>query len=79
MTREGVVRVNCFDDPHGEFVVLVNDERQHSLWPGSHDVPAGWRVVKGPESRVDCMTYIEDNGTALWATRPIESTSRRGD
>ncbi|MEV6133369.1 MbtH family protein [Streptomyces violaceusniger] len=71
--------MNCFDDPNGEFLVLVNDEGQHSLWPGFTNVPAGWRVAEGPTTRVDCMAYIEENWTDLRAKSLIESTSRRGD
>ncbi len=32
---------NPFDDEDGEFLVLVNDEGQHSLWPAQLAVPAG--------------------------------------
>lgn len=31
--------MNLFDDPDGTFLVLVNDEDQHSLWPETLDVP----------------------------------------
>ncbi|WP_432143431.1 MbtH family protein [Streptomyces sp. bgisy084] len=73
------MRVNCFDDPNGQFLVLVNDERQHSLWPGLKGVPAGWQVVQGPDTRGDCLAYIEENWTDPRAKSLIESTSRRGD
>ncbi len=33
---------NPFDDEEGEFLVLVNDEGQHSLWPVQFDIPEGW-------------------------------------
>ena len=38
---------NPFDDTDGRFLVLVNDEGQHSLWPAFAEVPAGWTVVLG--------------------------------
>jgi uncharacterized protein YbdZ (MbtH family) len=53
--------VNPFDDENASFVVLVNDEEQHSLWPVFADVPAGWRVVHGEASRAECLEYIEQN------------------
>ena len=31
---------NPFDDETGTFLVVVNDEDQHSLWPTFADVPA---------------------------------------
>lgn len=52
---------NVFDDENGEFLVLVNDEGQHSLWPSFHDVPGGWNVVFGPEKRPGCLDYVEQN------------------
>jgi uncharacterized protein YbdZ (MbtH family) len=54
------VSVNPFDDD-GSFLVLVNDEEQHSLWPAFADVPAGWRVVYGEADRAACLDYIEQN------------------
>jgi len=50
---------NPFDAPDGRFVVLVNDEGQHSLWPGSFDVPQGWKTVFGVSDRVSCIEYID--------------------
>ena len=40
---------NPFEDPDGTYVVLVNDENQHSLWPSFVDVPEGWRTAHGRE------------------------------
>jgi uncharacterized protein YbdZ (MbtH family) len=34
---------NPFDDDNASFLVLVNEEEQHSLWPTFADVPAGWQ------------------------------------
>ena len=53
--------INPFDDDNGSFLVLVNDEEQHSLWPTFADVPAGWRVVYGEADRPACLDYIEQN------------------
>ncbi|MBV2354295.1 MbtH family protein [Streptomyces sp. J2-1] len=50
---------NPFDDETGRFLVLVNDEGQHSLWPADLTVPGGWRS-DGPErSRQECLEAIE--------------------
>ncbi|HEY5854753.1 MAG TPA: MbtH family protein [Aldersonia sp.] len=56
---------NPFDDEDGRFYVLVNDEEQHSLWPTFADVPAGWRIVFGEESRAACVEYVEQNWTDM--------------
>jgi uncharacterized protein YbdZ (MbtH family) len=56
---------NPFDDEDGAFLVLVNDEDQHSLWPAFADVPAGWRTAFGPAGRADCLAHVEQNWTDL--------------
>ena len=43
-----------------EFVVLVNADGMHSLWPGdSAAPPAGWTVVRGPTSWGACLDYVD--------------------
>ncbi|KOG89240.1 MbtH family protein [Streptomyces varsoviensis] len=56
---------NPFDDENGSFLVLVNEENQHSLWPAFAEVPAGWRVVFGEDIREACLAYIEENWTDM--------------
>lgn len=56
---------NPFDDADSRFYVVVNEEQQHSLWPSFSEVPAGWRVVFGEESRDKCLAYVEENWTDL--------------
>ncbi|MFD3412874.1 MULTISPECIES: MbtH family protein [Streptomyces] len=56
---------NPFDNEDGVFHVLVNDERQHSLWPAFVEVPAGWNVVVSDSTRQTCLDYIEENWTDL--------------
>jgi MbtH protein len=56
---------NPFDNEDGKFFVLVNDEGQHSLWPTFADVPAGWQVVFGEDSKPACLEYVEQNWTDM--------------
>lgn len=56
---------NPFDDTEGRFLVLVNEEGQHSLWPSFAEVPGGWRTVFGEDSRAACLEYVEANWTDL--------------
>ena len=51
---------NPFDDEDGDFLVLVNDERQYSLWPSFVDVPAGWQPVGPRGDRKACLAWIEE-------------------
>jgi MbtH protein len=56
---------NPFEDENARYFVLVNDENQHSLWPASIDVPAGWTIVHGEQSRESCLEYVEANWTDI--------------
>lgn len=56
---------NPFEDPEGRFLVLVNDEGQHSLWPVFADVPDGWTVAFGEDDRATCLEWIESSWTDL--------------
>ncbi|MFI5735098.1 MbtH family protein [Kribbella sp. NPDC051587] len=64
---------NPFDDPDGVFLVLVNHENQHSLWPEFAAVPDGWTCVHGPASRVECLEYVEREWTDLRPKSLIEA------
>ncbi|WP_269459099.1 MbtH family protein [Micromonospora viridifaciens] len=56
---------NPFDDPSGQFLVLVNDEEQYSLWPDFADVPSGWTVAFGAAGRPACVDFIREAWTDL--------------
>ncbi|MGV9304973.1 MULTISPECIES: MbtH family protein [unclassified Nonomuraea] len=56
---------NPFDDANGVFLVLVNAEEQHSLWPAAFEVPEGWSVVFGPDSRAAALEHVERSWTDI--------------
>ncbi len=52
---------NPFDDESGTFLVLINDEEQHSLWPSFAPVPDGWDVVLSATDHAGALAYVEEN------------------
>jgi MbtH protein len=56
---------NPFESEDREYCVLVNEENQHSLWPTSLNVPAGWTQVGPKGLRRECLDWIEKNWTDL--------------
>jgi MbtH protein len=56
-----MMSTNPFDDDSGNFLVLVNDEDQYSLWPAFADIPPGWRKVFGETGRAECLAYVEQH------------------
>ncbi len=67
--------VDPFENEDASYLVLVNHEGQHSLWPEAIDVPSGWRVVFGGGRRLECLDYIE----ASWTDIKPASLSARVD
>jgi uncharacterized protein YbdZ (MbtH family) len=53
--------VNPFEDERNTYRVLINNERQYSLWPTSIKVPAGWSVVVDGATRKTCLEYIDQH------------------
>ncbi|MDS9991142.1 MbtH family protein [Xanthomonas sp. A2111] len=64
---------NPFEDDDADYYVLVNEENQHSLWPAFADVPAGWIVVHGKDSRQACLDYIETHWVDMRPKSLIEA------
>ena len=56
---------NPFDNEDGRFLVLVNDEEQHSFWPTFAEIPDGWKVAFGEDSRAACIEYVDKNWTDM--------------
>lgn len=42
-----------------EFLVVVNDELQYSIWRQDMPLPAGWSAEGFAGSREDCLAHIE--------------------
>jgi MbtH protein len=67
---------NPFEDNEASYVVLINDEGQHSLWPSYIDVPAGWKVIHQPGSRQNCLDYVAKSWTDMRPKSLIATMNR---
>lgn len=70
---------NPFEDLDASYLVLVNDEGQHSLWPVFAEVPAGWTAAFGPDARQECLDYVERTWTDLRPHSLIEAMAAQQD
>jgi MbtH protein len=68
---------NPFENQDGSFLVLVNAEGQHSLWPAFVEVPAGWETVHGEASRADCLEYVNEHWADLRPRSLVRATAER--
>ena len=66
---------NPFEDESATYVVLINAEGQHSLWPTLVDVPAGWTVAHPADSRAACIAFINRSWTDM---RPLSLRGAEG-
>jgi MbtH protein len=64
---------NPFEDNDAQYLVLVNEEGQHSLWPIFVDVPDGWKIVFGQAPRQECLQYIEESWVDMRPRSLIEA------
>ncbi|SDD36755.1 MbtH family protein [Actinokineospora iranica] len=67
---------NPFEDADGRYLVLVNDEGQHSLWPSFAEVPAGWTVALAETDRASALAFVEENWTDM---RPLSLVRAMGE
>lgn len=56
---------SLFDDESMSFLILVNYQRQYSIWPDIIPAPSGWEIAQGPMPRSRCMEWLENNWTDL--------------
>lgn len=56
---------NPFEDDSRDYLVLVNEEGQHSLWPAFKDVPEGWKATGPAASRQSCLEWIDRHWTDM--------------
>ena len=56
------------DEDDRDYVVVVNQEEQYSIWFADRDLPKGWRAVGKTGKKKDCLAYI---GEAWTDMRPL--------
>ena len=53
------------DEDGTEYVAVINDEEQYSIWPVDRPIPAGWRAVDVRGTEESCLAYIEEHWTDM--------------
>lgn len=68
----GGVAVPLKDDP--TYKVVVNQEKQHSIWPADRENPLGWNDVGKSGTKEECLAYINK---ILEGMRPTTAGSNK--
>ena len=58
------------------YVVVINDEEQYSIWRDDRSVPAGWKPVGKQGPKAECLQYIEEVWTDM---RPLSLRKRMAE
>lgn len=51
-----------------QYVVVLNDEEQYSIWPADRPIPDGWHAEGTTGAKQDCLAHIEQVWTDM---RPL--------
>jgi MbtH protein len=57
-------RVEDSDD-NRQYLVVVNDEEQYSIWPADRPPPAGWREGGKRGPKAECLAFIKEAWTDM--------------
>jgi MbtH protein len=48
-----------------KYLVVVNDEKQYSIWRAERGVPAGWQAEGFEGTKKECLAHISDVWTDM--------------
>ena len=48
------------DEDKEEYICLINDEEQYSLWFSWKKIPPGWTNVGPKGSKITCLNFIKE-------------------
>ncbi|MFB7126382.1 MbtH family protein [Kitasatospora sp. NPDC056273] len=59
-----------------EYLVVLNDEEQYSIWRAERELPAGWRAEGTRGTKEECLSHI---GTVWTDMRPLSLRQRMAE
>jgi MbtH protein len=58
-----------------EYVVVINEEEQYSIWLADTSIPIGWKETGKRGSKEECLSYIREVWTDM---RPLSIRKQTG-
>lgn len=58
-----------------KYKVVINHEKQYSIWPTTLDNPLGWSNVGYEGSKEECLTHIKNVWTDMRPASIVENYS----
>jgi MbtH protein len=66
-----------FDNEETTFDVVVNGEKQYSIWPRVVPLPRGWSTIGRSGNRRECLDYIGEVWTDMQPASLQEGDQRQ--
>jgi MbtH protein len=66
------------EDDDVEYLVVVNDEEQYSIWPVVRELPAGWHDAGMRGTKQACLAHIDVVWTDMRPKSVREAMERDG-
>jgi MbtH protein len=51
-----------------QYLVVVNDEEQYSIWLAGRELPAGWKPAGKEGTKEECLAWVDEVWTDM---RPL--------
>lgn len=64
------------DEDTRQYLVVLNDEEQYSIWPAGRPLPSGWHAEGTQGTKDACLDHIEQVWTDM---RPLSVRRRLAD
>lgn len=52
-------------DEQMQYLVVINDEEQYSIWAADREIPAGWHATGKSGTREECLAHIGEVWTDM--------------
>jgi MbtH protein len=52
-------------DVQTQYLVVINDEEQYSIWAADREIPAGWHATGVSGTRDECLAHIGEVWTDM--------------
>lgn len=59
------LQAHSLTHPQAQWCILRNHEGRYSVHPAAHDLPVGWCLAGGPDTRDACLAQIAETWTDM--------------
>jgi MbtH protein len=52
-------------DEQTQYLVVINDEEQYSIWAADREIPPGWHATGNSGTRDECLAHVGEVWTDM--------------